>query len=220
MQDVTVRSNERVGEGLHAITLEVGALADGYTVPGQYVQLAAGQGKPAFMAIASAPGGDTFEFLIQYTDGMAGQLCKAGPGSTVQCSAVMGNGFKVSDLDDRDVLFFAGGTGISAVRAVIESRTSWSGDSRLYYGANSPAHMAYQDRFADWAARGVRVVATLDEAADGFEQGYPQDVYAKDPLSSGSNAALVLCGPGPMCSGATDLLVAAGMPAERALKNY
>ncbi|MCP4809797.1 MAG: hypothetical protein GY913_25260 [Proteobacteria bacterium] len=220
MNEVTVRANERVGEGLHAITLDVGDLASGYTVPGQYVQLAAGEGKPAFMAIASAPGADGFEFLIQYTDGMAGQICKAQAGHSVQCSAVIGNGFTVSELDGRDVLFFAGGTGISAVRAVIESRNSWGGDSRIYYGARSPDHMAYQDKFADWAARGVRVVATLDEPADGFESGFPQDVYARDPLASGENAALVLCGPGPMCQGATDALVAAGMPAERALKNY
>lgn len=220
MQDVTVTANERVGEGLHAISLDVGELTAGYTIPGQYVQLTVGDAKPAFMAIASAPGAAAFEFLIQFTDGTAGAICKTPVGGSVKCSAAMGNGFRVADLDGRDVLFFAGGTGISAVRAVIESQDRWEGDCRLYYGARTPEHMAYQDRFQAWADRGVRVVATMDTAFDGFAEGFPQDVYAAEALADGSNAALVLCGPGPMCAGATELLVAAGMPAERALKNY
>jgi len=219
MQAVRVRSNEGAGEGLHALVLEVPSeLAAGYTVPGQYVQLGRGEGKPAFMAIASAPGGDTFEFLIQRTDGMAGQICDVQAGDTLECSAVMGKGFAVDELDGREVVFMAGGTGISAVRAVIESRSDWSG--RLYYGARSPELMAYRDRFTDWEARGVRVVPTLDEAHEGYFQGYPQQAYGADPLADASNAALVLCGPGPMCEAATNLLVAAGMPVERALKNY
>lgn len=219
MIELIVRANERAGQGLHALVLEVPAeLSAGFTIPGQYVQLARGEGKPAFMAIASAPGGSTFEFLIQSTDGMAGQICASAPGDTVRCSEVMGKGFAMGELDDRDVVFMAGGTGISAIRSVIESRSDWRG--ALYYGARSPDVMAYQELFEDWGRRGVKVVATLDEAHEGFLQGYPQQAYAADPLGDGSNAALVLCGPGPMCEAATAMLVDAGMPAARALKNY
>ena len=107
------------------------------------------------------------------------------------------------------VLFFAGGTGISAVRALIESR-DWDG-ARLYYGANALEDMAYRDLFAAWSARGVSVVECVGV--------YPNDAYAAEATDSSAVSA-VLCGPGPMQDAVTALLVSQGMPVERALKNY
>ena len=224
MQSVRVLENTVVGDKLHHIVLETGSteLSAAYTVPGQYVQLTVGEARPAYMAIASAPGADHFEFLIQSTEGTAGDICAQEAGGTVQISSPMGNGFNMDVIHQSVPLFFVTGTGISAIRAVIESR-DWKGSgARLYYGAFNPAEMAYQDRFAEWTARGVEVHAVMSDAGDDWpgHRGFVQEIYAADPIEDASKAALVLCGAKIMCEQATALLTEAGMPAEHALTNY
>ena len=162
------------------------------------------------MAIASAPGATSLEFLIQRSEGTAGVLCDSVLGDGVGCNDVMGGGFPLDRAEGTRVLMFAGGTGISAVRAVLESRT-WGG-ARLYYGAESREEMAYTSRFEEWEQRGVRVVPCIGV--------YPNDAYASEGAEDCSQVSALLCGPGPMMAAVTQLLVSRGMPAERALKNY
>ena len=224
MQSVRILENTVVGDKLHHIVLETRGthLRAAYTVPGQYVQLTVGEAHPAYMAIASAPAAENFEFLIQSTDGTAGDICSQEAGSSVLISAPMGNGFKMEVIERSTPLFFVTGTGISAIRAVIESRDWANSGARLYYGAFTPADMAYQDRFADWTARGVEVHAVMSDAGEEWpgHRGFVQEIYAADPLEDASTAALVLCGAKIMCEQATALLTEAGMPAENALTNY
>lgn len=224
MQSVRILENTVVGDNLHHIVVETSGtpLPGAYAVPGQYVQLTVGEARPAYMAIASAPGVQNFEFLIQSTEGTAGEICAQEAGASVLISAPMGNGFNMDVIQNCTPLFFVTGTGISAIRAVIESR-DWKGSgARLYYGAFTPADMAYQDRFADWTASGVEVHAVMSDAGDEWpgHRGFVQDVYAQNPLEDASGAALILCGAKIMCEQATALLTEAGMPAENALTNY
>jgi len=225
MKTVRVLENSVVGSQLHHIVLETAGtdLDSGFTVPGQYVQLTVGEARPAYMAIASAPGAGNFEFLIQSTEGTAGDLCAVEAGGSVQISSPMGKGFNMETIEANTPLFFVTGTGISAIRSVIESR-DWQGTgARLYYGTFTPADMAYQDKFAAWGARGIDVKALIcePEGQDWTgDTGFVQDAYAKNPLDDASKAALVLCGAKIMCEQATEMLVNAGMPAEHALTNY
>jgi len=212
MHPLTVLQNREEVPGVHhiALSLEGTGLSQQYTAGGQYVQLNRGGDRPAYMAIASAPGQGTFEFLIQRSDGTAGLICDAAVGDRVDCSGVMGGGFPMDRAQRCRIVFFAGGTGISAVRALIESRT-WHA-ARLYYGANADEELAYRGQFDDWQARGVRVVPCIGT--------YPNDVYASEGEEDCSDVAAILCGPGPMMAAVTELLVSRGMAAERALKNY
>jgi len=225
MQNVRVLENKVVCADLHHIRLETAgtALDDGFTTPGQYVQLTVGEAQAAYMAIASAPQKGDFEFLIQRTDGTAGLLCDVKIGGEVQISEPMGSGFNMTTIHNHTPLFFVTGTGISAIRSVIESR-NWKGSgARLYYGTLTASDMAYQDKFKEWEDRGVEIHALISEP-DGVdwagETGFVQDAYAKNPLNDASKAALVLCGAKIMCGQATKLLVEAGMPPEHALTNY
>ena len=225
MQSVRILENSVVGDTLHHLVLDTVEtdLHQGYTKPGQYVQLTVGDARPAYMAIASAPGAGPFEFLIQSTDGTAGDICAQEAGAEILVSAPMGNGFDMSIIQAKTPLFFVTGTGISAIRAVIESQDWSDTGARLYYGAFTPADMAYRDRFENWASRGVEIHAVMSNASgddwDG-ETGFVQDVYAQNPIKDGSEAALVLCGAKIMCEQATAMLVEAGMPPEHALTNY
>jgi NAD(P)H-flavin reductase len=225
MKSVRVLENTLVGNDLHHLVLDTAGtdLEAGFTVPGQYVQLTVGEARPAYMAIASAPGAGNFEFLIQSTEGTAGTICAVMPGGELLVSEPMGKGFKMQILEHNTPLFFVTGTGISAIRSVIESR-DWSGTgARLYYGTSTPADMAYQEKFANWSARGVVITPLISEPegqdwAGGI--GFAQDAYAKEPVADASKTAIVLCGAKIMCEKATEMLVKAGMPTENALTNY
>ena len=148
MQTVRVLENTLVGSQLHHIVLDTAgtALDEAFTVPGQYVQLTVGEAQPAYMAIASAPGAGHFEFLIQSTEGTAGDLCAIQAGGAVLISLPMGKGFNMQTIGANTPLFFVTGTGISAIRSIIESR-DWQGTgARLYYGTFTPADMVGLNR--------------------------------------------------------------------------
>jgi ferredoxin-NADP reductase len=102
-------------------------LADSYVAPGQYLQVrvpaADGEFKPAFMAVASAPGaGPRFEFLVKSVPGTtAERLCGLRDGDVVELGAAMGKGFPINRITPPDaaqtVLVFAAGTGIRSALA-------------------------------------------------------------------------------------------------------
>ncbi|MFT5587179.1 MAG: sulfhydrogenase subunit gamma (sulfur reductase) [Cognaticolwellia sp.] len=220
MQSATLLSVEIVAEDHLELTL-LHPEAAAQTKAGQFIKLSVGAHDAAFLAIASAPGAPQMRFLVQVGSPLTQDLARLQVGDSVQVSTPMGKGFDLSGLENRTPLFFATGSGISALRSVLESR-DWSGTgARLYYGARTLARMPYQAQFSAWEARGVQVIPVLSREDGDWDgaRGHIQEVYAQDPVD-GANAALVLCGVKGMCTAATDLLVAQGMPKTLALLNF
>lgn len=220
MQSATLLSVETVAEDHLELTL-LHPEASAHTKAGQFIKLSVGEHEPAFLAIASAPAAPQMRFLVQVGSPLSQDLAKLKAGDSVLVSAPMGKGFELGGLQDKTPLFFATGSGISAVRSVIESR-DWSGTgARLYYGARSLSRMPYREQFSAWEASGVQVIPVLSREQGAWDgaRGHIQDVYAQDPVE-GTQAALVLCGVKGMCVAATELLVAQGMPKAMALLNF
>ncbi|MED5373529.1 MAG: NAD-binding oxidoreductase [Myxococcota bacterium] len=196
--------------------------AAAYTRPGQFVKIGLeGHEKPGFFAIASAPGAERMRFLVQVASPLTEALAACVVGDSVLVSEPMGRGFAMEALAGRTPLFFATGSGISAIRAVIESQ-EWSGQgARLYYGARTWERMPWTDTFEAWRRRGVEVIPVLSRADESWDgaRGHIQAVYAEDPVE-GAQAALVLCGLKGMTDEATQLLVAQGMDPKFALLNF
>jgi len=105
-------------------------LVDSYTTPGQYLKIrvpsSAGEElKPAFMAIASPPGGGPrFEFVVKTVPGTtAERLCTLRDGDVVELGAVTGDGFALDKINPPDVaqtvLLFATGTGIRSFSSLV-----------------------------------------------------------------------------------------------------
>lgn len=160
---------------------QAGELAKSYQVPGQFVQMkVAEKDKPGFFAIASPPGGSEMQFLIKESEGTAGALCKLAAGAEVLMCAPMGKGFAINGAAPSDyptLLLFASGTGISPLKALVESGVAdGRGDVRLYYGARDEDSMAYKDKFEDWASKGVEVVPCFSDpkGVDAQFKGYVQ----------------------------------------------
>jgi len=227
-----VVSNVKTAEKLHRIVIDVGAdIAAGYTKGGQYVQVKIGEGKPGFFAIASAPDPNNqglLEFLIKAQGDAAEALAALSAGADVSVSPVQGKGFPVDKIPAADypaVLMFATGSGISPIKAVIESgalEAEKRKDVRLYYGTRDPSHTAYADAIPGWEAYGVKVIQVYSsEGADGTPK-YIQDVFAAEKGINGNagGVGVLLCGQKDMCTAVKELLAAEGVSAESILTNF
>ncbi|KAL5208239.1 hypothetical protein ABZP36_032674 [Zizania latifolia] len=208
-------------------------LAVSYTAPGQYLLLRVpGEDdlKPAFMAIASPPGGGAFEFLIKTLPGTtAEKLCGLRDGDVVELGAIMGKGFPIDRITPPDeaqtVLLFATGTGISPIRSLIEFGfgANQRADVRLYYGARSLQTMAYQDKFLNWESTGLKIIPVLSRADDSWkgERGYVQSAFLKSQhIANHFSTGAVLCGQKQMTEEITSALVADGVSRDKILTNY
>ncbi|KAK9819642.1 hypothetical protein WJX72_000634 [[Myrmecia] bisecta] len=223
-----VLSTKQVAEGLQTVVVDLNDVGSGYTKAGQFVQVKVGDSKPSFFAIASPPDANNagvVELLVKNNEkgGTAEILCNSQEGFEVDVSPVMGKGFPIERAPADEVstlLFFATGTGISPVRALIESGTCQLDKRkqvRLYYGTANPEATAYRELVSSWKELGVEVVPVYSDD----EQGYVQDVFAQDgrPLDGASTAA-VLVGQKEMCMAITDMLTQKGVTKERILLNF
>lgn len=144
-------------------------------------------------------------------------------GDELLASAVMGKGFPVEQIppDDVGTLFmFATGTGISPVKALIESGAldlEKRQSSILYYGALDRDGMAYTEAIPTWESLGVQVVAVYS----GEGVGYVQDAFDKENmLGNPSGVGVILCGQKEMCQAVTEMMEGAGVESSRILLNF
>jgi len=229
-----VMSNDAAATGMRSITVEASDdILGAYTVPGQFVQIKeTDDSKAGFYAIASAPGATpgVCELLIKESEGNDWSpgnqwLCGAEAGTELIMSPAMGNGFQVDEKlgDAKDVLLFAAGSGISPIRAAIESGKLGGKGVTLYYGARSTALMAYQDKFPDWEAAGVTVVPVLSQAGDAWagRVGYVQAVLAEDGIAGDAAATgALMCGMKEMAEDVKAALTEAGVDEDKVLTNF
>jgi ferredoxin-NADP reductase len=231
---LTLASIEDAADGLKAITIEPPAeTAETFTIPGQYLQIREpGAEKAGIFAIASSPDAVPFEFLIKETPPSdwspgTGWLTGASAGLELEMSQVMGPGFKIAEhMNDVDrVLLFAAGSGISPIRSVIESGMLADKEVELYYGARTPAMMAYEDKLDAWAKLGINIqpcISAADMAAGKAEQGYVQDVAKAEGAFSKipEKTAVLLCGMKGMAEGIKEYCAEAGIDEARVLANF
>lgn len=212
-------------EGLVTLALDVGGtpLAGTHRAPGQYVRLALPEVGEGVFAIASAPARTRWEFLLKTGSALPDALAALPAGAVVQVSAPEGRGFPLETAHGSDLLLFATGSGISAIRSVIESvraDRARFGEVTLYFGARTPEAFAYRDELEHWEAAGIRVVRTVSQpGASGWQglTGYVQ-AHLGEVRTEGAHA--FLCGQADMVEGVTQALATRGMPRERMHLNY
>ncbi|KAK9091376.1 hypothetical protein Sjap_024553 [Stephania japonica] len=127
----------------------------------------------------------------------------------------------VSPSAQRKVRSLAG----NPIRSLIESGFGANERSEvsLYYGARNLQRMAYQERFKEWEASGVRIIPVLSQPDDTWkgEYGYVQNAFTRAKKKfNPSSTGVVLCGQKQMAEEVTSILVAEGVSKEKILKNF
>lgn len=199
---------------LTGILLEVPADVTGtYTKPGQYVVLHAADGRRVYIVIASAPGEPT---LIELLLGeQARERLAPVEGLEIPIEPAAGNGFPLDVAKGYDVVLFATGSAIAAMRPVIEmirKNRSDYGRVTLYFGAHTAEELAYGAHFDSWTRDRVDVVRAISKP-------WVQDLFERDPVPVDRAVAFV-CGHKEMMEAATASLVKAGLAAERIRRNW
>ena len=187
-------------------------------VAGQYLALG-GAGRKRYYSIASAPRADrTLDLCVDVRGDFGQYLNTLALGAEVEAEGPAG---KMLLLDARRAaLYFAAGTGIAPVRAILQAHLAANpdADARLFFGARRAQDLFYRDEFEalaerrpnfvfhptvsgedpHWRGRRGRVSAHLEEALQGRGS---RDAY--------------FCGPREMVERLKIDLAAAGIPDER-----
>lgn len=222
-----VASKKVVSPDMKVVHINVGAtIAAGYTKPGQYIQVKIKpEDKAGFFAIASSPAASqsgTLELLLKAAPGSTAEAVSAlEAGAEVLVSPVQGKGFPVDKIPDaKTVLLIATGSGISPMKAVIESGILASKNVQLYYGSKDKGVTAYQDRIPEWEASGVKVHQVFSGSNKRYVQAVVQEEAAAGRLGDGKSIGVLLCGQKDMCNAATAVLTEHGVPKEAILMNF
>lgn len=230
--DSSVKSNVEAADGLRLVTIEVPEeVSKPYQRAGQFVQAKEEEdSKASFYAISSAPGGD-LEFLIKEAASNDWITATKG-GDLVKLSPAMGKGFDTDcqawkDAGVSQVSLFATGSGISPMRALIESKALSGKVCRLYYGAREEGNLAYANRFDKWRQSGIEIIPVLSKGDDSWQgrRGYVQEVMMEDEergegfVLSAKHGA-VLCGQKDMVTAVRAIYAELGVPEERTLLNF
>ncbi|MBX5480849.1 MAG: NAD-binding oxidoreductase [Myxococcaceae bacterium] len=222
----TVVANTRAAAGLHAVHVDVSGtpLVGTHSLPGQYLTLKIEELGEGLFAIASGPEADghTFELLVKEGSPVSDALIAAKPGLKVWLTAPEGRGFPVERARGRRVLLFATGSGISAIRSLIQvmlkDRSAW-GEVTLYFGARTPGAFAYAPEFDRWRAHGIKVVLTVSQRAAPGWRGLTGYVQAHLPEERLHDAVAFVCGQEQMVEDVRRVLRARGMPDENIFQN-
>ena len=213
-QKATVKRITEESSGLLAAILEVSdEVSAAYAKPGQYIVLhPEASEKPVFMALASAPGKAELELLIGQP---AAEKLQLSEGMTLRIDPPAGNGYPVDLARGKNVLLFAVGSGMSAIRSLIEyiraNRDEFL-NVDVFLGAHTDESHPYRQYDADWSNDKISIHRTTSRP-------WVQDVFRNSSVST-DNAVAFVCGMKEMVSGVTEALTEAGMDAELVRQNY
>ena len=228
---VTVAEAWNEGGKLRALTLDLGASGFGarFVAPGQYVKARVpGTAGETFLALANAPGEERFELLVQADETSspaARALFALAKGDRLELVAPAGKGFGVDGQRGRDLLLFAGGSGISAIRSIAEHvarRRAEFGRVLLFIGARSAEDLAYRALFDRWKKARIEVEPTLSRAAgEGWSgrTGYVTATLAALGPAPG-NASAFIAGGKEFTVAVTQALEKIGVGKDRIFRNF
>ena len=189
---------------------------------GQYVVLQADVGgarMKRYYSIASPPRPDgTIELCIQHDGEFGRYLLGLNAGKAIECGEPSGT-MRLLD-PHRPAAYFAAGTGVSPVRAILLEHLTANpeADVTLVLGARQVDELLYRDEFDALASRheGFRFLPVVSGDAPGWRgrRGHVTD-HIGAALSGRSDVDAYLCGQPEMVTDMRGRLAAAGIPDDR-----
>jgi NAD(P)H-flavin reductase len=184
-----------------------------HTLSGQYVVVPTPEGARGFFALASKPGAPA-ELLVKRGGAAADWLVAQPPGSEHDLGTAKGPGWQLPPGDE-PVLILINGSGIAAVRGLIPELLAGGRQAALFWGALSPAHIAFEDDVRAWRERGMAVHFVWDSDPVRFVQDAAVQMGWLRP-----DVTLVLCGHNAMLESARARWAGVGTPLERIRTNF
>ncbi|HEV2666324.1 MAG TPA: hypothetical protein VG324_15500, partial [Blastocatellia bacterium] len=182
----------------------------------------------AYVAFASAPEDDEFEFLVKHSlESAKGSATLFGPqtDSQVVMKNIVGHGFPVENYEGHDLVFVAMGTGLAPLRSTLRhslrSRENY-GRLVVLYGARTVDDFCFErEMVTEWREQAVELRQVISRPNGDWSgpTGYVQSLLdnivpeLKDPVA-------LVCGSKEMIEQTRARLTSLGFTAEKILTNY
>ena len=169
--------------------------------PGQFVEVSVLGVGEAPISIASSPTrDDLFELGIRSIGNVTRALHRLKPGETVGIRGPFGNGFPISELLERDLLFVAGGIGLCPLRSMIQyavDERAQFGKIILLYGCRQPAEQLFRGELNEWKKRqDIQILESVDhcpvDVAWEGSVGVITTLFPQMEINPGKTTALIV----------------------------
>ncbi len=190
-----------LGESVRALQFDQAAI--GHVHPGQVVVISDDEGGRGYFALASHPG-EPAALWVRPTGGTAAWLASRRPGDAVGTLQAVGEGF-APEIDTRRAwLVLVTGTGLAAVRALVERRrhTTPTAEITVVHGARSERDRPGAELLDAWERAGVHVLRTVSGAPRVQVIG---ETWLRDP-----SVAVYVAGPRGLLDDADAIRTASG----------
>ncbi len=235
-QTATVVASRRCGPDAFVLEVEtaepiVGCTpvpaADGSSVatcsPGWFAMLSPADGSgpvlPRPFSLYDVIGENRISFLIQELGVGTKALGKMAPGSVLDMTFPLGNGFTLPDID-RPVVLLAGGVGSAPFLMYARQRLAAGASERTWFflGGRTKVRLYDHEAFLDC---GVQTLLSTDDGSHGFSGNVIQNLEAQRAAGNIPDGALYCaCGPAGFLHGFADYARAQNLDAELSLETY
>lgn len=217
-----VTQRRGIGPSYVALTLEVpSTVARGFTNPGQYHRLSLDGVAAGTFAVASAPGGDHFEYLVKRGGAVTEALASLEPGAQVLVSPMMGRGLPWELAEHRPLLLIAAGTGFAPLRSVLGTIAQRGHGFRRVsglWGLRREDELAWGDELDAHRAHGHSIAVTLSQPGASWT-GLKGRVQSHLASLAVDNAVAFVVGQRDLIAEVKSALAERGLPPERIFTN-
>jgi len=192
-------------------------------MPGQFVELSVpGVGEAPFGFASNPLVKDYVEITIKRTGSLTDVIHKLDVGDHCWIRGPYGNTFPIDKIAGNDILYVAGGIGLSPLRPLITyvfdaANRDKFGKIKMLLAARTSHDFVYYDEYAEWRKnKDTEITLTIDNAEEGWTEkvGFPHNIVAEMKFDIPKTIA-VLCGPPIMIKFVSGALLEMGFPKDR-----
>jgi NAD(P)H-flavin reductase len=195
---------------------------------GQVAVLKMGDCSDTYIAFASAPEDEEFEFLIKHVPeppGLSVALFDPRSEKKIVLKNIVGRGFPVEDLKGHDIVFVAMGIGLAPLRSTLRhlsrSREDY-GRLVVLYGARTMDDFCFEcEMTTEWRKQGVELRQVISQPNGDWSgpTGYVQSLLDNIVPELNDPVALI-CGSKEMMEQTRARLLSLGFAPDKILTNY
>jgi len=154
------------------------------------------------------------EILVRNAGSLTGKICRLKKGDFIWIRGNYGKGFPLDNLERKNIILVAGGTGIAPVASFldyIDKNIKKPGKILVYFGFRDEKHILVKKKLKKWS-RKFRITICLDKKTEknNYEEGFINQIIQKSRLKA-SNYLAFMCGPEVMMKNVTETLNNLGM---------
>lgn len=198
-QKATIKEIRKFTSLIKSYTLELDGRKIFSFIPGQFIMVSlSGYGEAPF-GIASSPfRNKEIKICVRRVGVVTNALDCLKVGDKIGLRGPFGNGFPIQELENKDIIMVAGGTGIAPIASLVEYLITFRPKfNKIYllYGARTPNDLLFFSEFKRWN-KFIKLCLTVDQP----DKNWQKNIGLVTTLCSTiqvdcRNTKVIMCGP-------------------------